>query len=246
MSTSFIFSLLPFILLGFLPSTVWLLFYLRKDSHPESNPMILKVFFYGILAAVPAFFIETSIELGIFPILSFMPKFLIWILDYLIVIGFTEEILKYAPFRIGVLKNAQLDEPVDITLYLIISALGFAAAENILVFLSHYPDFLEAGRTAIFRLLTGTLLHALASGTLGYFIALAFFNTKMRKRLLFTGFSLVIVLHALYDFFIIEGGSLLLRTIPPFIILVTFGVFLSFIAFPHLKTIKGICLLQKK
>ena len=43
---------------GIVPSIVWLLFYLRKDSHPESNRMILKIFFYGMIAALPAILIE--------------------------------------------------------------------------------------------------------------------------------------------------------------------------------------------
>ncbi len=43
-----------YIFFGLAPSFIWLLFFLRKDAHPESNPMILKIFFYGMLAAFPS------------------------------------------------------------------------------------------------------------------------------------------------------------------------------------------------
>ena len=47
-------------LLGFAPSIVWLVFYLRKDAHPESNRMILKVFFWGMMSALAAIILEKS------------------------------------------------------------------------------------------------------------------------------------------------------------------------------------------
>ena len=49
-----------YLVFGVLPSIIWLLFFLREDAHPESNRMILKVFFYGIIAA----FIAVIFEFG--------------------------------------------------------------------------------------------------------------------------------------------------------------------------------------
>ena len=49
-----------YIIFALAPSVIWLLFFLRKDSHPESNRMILTVFLLGILAAIPAALIETG------------------------------------------------------------------------------------------------------------------------------------------------------------------------------------------
>ena len=51
-----------YIIFGLAPSIIWLLFYLRKDSHPESNRMVLKIFFYGMLAALPAVFLEIGFK----------------------------------------------------------------------------------------------------------------------------------------------------------------------------------------
>ena len=49
---------------GLLPSFIWLLFYLRKDSHPESNYLVLKVFIFGILAGFFAIFLEKGFQKG--------------------------------------------------------------------------------------------------------------------------------------------------------------------------------------
>ncbi len=50
-----------YIFLGILPSIIWLLYYLKKDTHPEPRLMILKIFFWGMLSALPAIFIEKGI-----------------------------------------------------------------------------------------------------------------------------------------------------------------------------------------
>ena len=50
------------IIFALAPSLIWLLFFLKKDAHPESKRMILKIFFYGILIALPAIFIERFLK----------------------------------------------------------------------------------------------------------------------------------------------------------------------------------------
>jgi len=122
---------------GFLPSIIWLLFYLQKDVHPESNKQILKVFFYGIIAGFCAILVEAMFKEVL------LPKSILYIF-----IGgaFVEEYLKYLVIKFEILKNSELDEPFDIMLYMIISALGFAALENILILIGYHP-FLELSGT---------------------------------------------------------------------------------------------------
>ncbi len=243
MDLSLLISLTPFVVIGFFPSLVWLLFYLKKDVNPEPSRMVIKIFFYGILVTLPLFLVGIFLEEKalIFPVTSFFSLFLY----YFIIIGLVEEILKYIPFKFGVSKKPELDEPVDVILYMIIAGLGFAAAENILFFVQEAPDFLMVTRLAALRLFTATFLHTLASGIFGYFIALSFWRIKYRKFLFFSGLILATVLHGFYNLFIIEYDNYL-RVIIPLTILVVMGLFISFIAFPHLKKIKSICLLQKK
>ncbi len=232
-----------YILLGILPSIIWLLFYLRADVHPESNGMILKIFFYGMVIAIPAAIIEILVEFSlvefknIFKLDLLIP--LIVVFDWFVVVAFTEEILKYLVVKWKVLRNSELDEPIDVMLYMIIAGLGFAALENIFLFLTNYPYLLQTVGLAVFRFISATFLHALSSALLGYFLALSFLNIKKRKRFLFSGILLAVFLHGAYNFSIIESKGALKVIIPVAII-----VFLAFFvsrALKKLKKIKSVC-----
>ncbi|PIU16596.1 hypothetical protein COT20_00095 [bacterium (Candidatus Gribaldobacteria) CG08_land_8_20_14_0_20_39_15] len=228
-----------YIIFGLLPSFIWLSFYLRKDAHPESNRMVLKIFFYGMLAALPAAFLEMGIfqEFGK---LNLSP-FLIIVLNTFLGVALIEEVLKYLVVRGKVLGSPEFDEPIDAMLYMIIAALGFAALENILILFRLGPTFLF-GQTlgvSILRFLGATFLHALASGTVGYFLALSFFEIKKGVKLLSFGLGISILLHGLYNFSIIEiEGSL--RFLIPLVILIGLAIFLTF-AFKRLQKMKSVC-----
>ena len=230
-------------LFGIIPSIVWLLFYLRKDSHPESNRMILKIFFYGMIAALPAILIEMG-ALRVISEMAFLNSLgreIIIFLNIFIAVALVEEFLKYLVVRGKAMGNSELDEPLDLMLYMIISALGFAASENILVLFSLGPAFLfgETVSVTIFRFLGATFLHALCSGTLGYFLALSFLETKKRGRFILLGLTLAFLLHGLYNFSIIEiEGSL--SFLIPIIILLGLAVFLTY-GFQRLKKLKSVC-----
>lgn len=228
-----------YILFGILPSIIWLLFYLRKDIHPESGRMILKIFFYGMLVALPAILLEMGI-LKEFKELNFSPL-LISILNIFIGVALVEEFLKYLVVRGKVFKSSELDEPLDIVLYMIIAALGFAAVENILILFSLGPVFLlgETLSISFLRFLGATLLHALASGIFGFFLALSFFETKKRTRLMAAGLTIAVLLHGLYNFSIIEIEGKLSFFIP-LIIIIGLAVFLAF-GFKRLKKLKSVC-----
>jgi RsiW-degrading membrane proteinase PrsW (M82 family) len=228
-----------YIFFGVLPSLIWLLFYLRKDSHPESNQMVLKIFFYGILAALPAILLEMGI-LKVFTELK-LSLILLTFLNVFIGIALVEELLKYLVVRKKVLDHPEFDEPIDVMLYMIIAALGFAAAENILILFSLGPAFLfgEVFTISVLRFLGATFLHALCSGTLGYFLALSIFETKKRSVLLIIGVGIATLLHGLYNFSIMELERIFSWLIP-IVILISLAIFLTF-AFKRLKKIKSTC-----
>ena len=221
------------IVLAILPSFIWLLFYLRKDAHPESNRMILKVFIWGMLAALPAVFIQ----LGFFD-LSFPP-----LVNVFIGVALVEESLKYLVVRQKVLTSSELDEPLDIQLYMIIAALGFAALENILKFFS--PDIFNLGLAetlvvAGFIFISSTFLHALVSGMLGYFLALSCSEPKKKWHLLILGFSLATVWHGLYNFAIMKIEESLSFAILVVVILASAAVIVS-LGFKKLKKMQSTC-----
>jgi len=228
-----------YIFFGVLPSVIWLLFYLRKDSHPESNRMVLKIFFFGMLVALPAILLE----IGAFEVLEklILSPALLLIINIFFGVALVEESLKYLVIKVKVLSNAEFDEPLDVVLYMIIAALGFAALENILILFSLGPNFLlrEAFLISLLRFLGATFLHALCSGVLGYFLALSFFDTKNRIKLFFLGLGIAVFLHGLYNFSIIEiEGNL--KFLIPAIILIGLAIFLTF-GFKRLKKMKSVC-----
>jgi len=213
-----------YIVFGILPSLIWLNFYLRRDVGPEPKLMILKIFCYGMLATIPAIFLETAI-FGEFSKLNFSSS-VIFILNIFLGVALVEESLKFLAVKFGVLKNPEFDEPVDAMIYMITAALGFAAVENVLILLNLKP-LSEIFGVSLFRFLGATFLHTLSSGICGFFIGLSFFNTKRRWRLVSIGLVLAILLHGFYNFSIMKGeGSL--KILIPLLLLLTSAIFVSF------------------
>ncbi len=218
---------LVFILLGLFPSIVWLAYYLRKDVHPEPRGVILSVFLGGMLivpiAAIAeiAFsqFLEIWKEGG-------MLKIVAW---NFLGIALIEEIGKYAVVRWKVLRRKEFDEPIDAMIYLVIAALGFAALENVLILVSplvtNYFSGITAGIEAVprfefsqaleltlIRFWGATLLHTLASGALGFFLALSFYHHgrfRYHSLILPAGIIFATLLHGLFNYLIllIEAAS---------------------------------------
>lgn len=232
------------ILFALVPSTLWLLFYLRKDQHPESNKTVLKVFFFGVLAAG----ITIILEKGTIKITDFLlkPSLFLTFLNFFLAIALVEELLKYLVIKFFVLGHPELDEPIDIMLYLIISALGFAALENILILLTPLGEafnFTEDITVSFSRFIGATFLHTLCSGVLGFFLAFSFFDTRNRKKLFAFGLLTAVVLHGLYNFAIMEIEGIWQNLIP-LIILISLAIFTTW-GFRKLKKLKSVCQLPR-
>mgnify|MGYP001560792217 CR=1 FL=1 len=238
-----------FIIFGLLPSLVWLFYYLKKDLHPESKLMIVKVFFYGIIVTVPVFFIQIWLSQLLTQVqsLEFFVDYpvVVDILKWFFVIALTEEALKYMVLKFAVLKNGELDEPLDIMLYMVIIALGFAGLENILYLLSPVNNlsFDTILKTTIIisfvRFIGATFLHTLCSALLGYFLALSFLKNKQRIPLTIFGITLATLLHGLYNFSIITLEKPM-NFIIPIIIITGLGMFIIYV-FDEIKKLKSIC-----
>jgi len=233
-----------YLFFGILPSIVWLLYYLRKDVHPEPKRMVLMIFFCGMLSAAFA----VAMEIGFLKILSegflennLTSKLLISGLNVFIGVALIEEVSKYLVVRIMVVKSPEFDEAIDTMIYMIISALGFAALENILVLAGLGPAFMlaETVSLSIFRFLTATFLHTLCSAIIGYFLAISFFETKNRVKLLFLGIVISTCLHGLYNFYIIKNeGNCNFQIL--FSVLVSLAIFVT-LAMKKLHKMKNVC-----
>ena len=191
------------ITLGLLPSLIWLSYYLKKDIHPEPKKLILKVFILGAIASIPAIIIELGAHF-LLDNINFVAQFKL-ITYCFIVVAVTEETVKYLVVKFSIIKNPAFDEPIDGMIYMISSALGFAAIENILSLSPLVQPFLVEKTivTITTRFFGSTFLHTLTSGIVGYFLGTSFFRKKKTKYLVPLGFTIAIFLHGLYDYSII-------------------------------------------
>jgi len=242
-------------LLGFLPSIIWLLFYLRKDAHPEPNRKILKIFIYGIVVAYITIFLQIILQKSTERLNVAAVWF--WVIEMFIGAGLIEESMKYSAVRFGMFGDKELDEPPDLVLYMIISALGFAALENILYLnqqvlnertfsiLSSHSALLPAKATLQFlswRFISATFLHALSSGVLGYFLALSFYYVKQKKLYTLLGIGLAAGFHGIYNWALVALDDPY-RKIIPIILLILLGSFVSY-SLRKLKRLQSTCLLD--
>ena len=240
---------LSLIILGLLPSFIWLCFFLKKDVRPEPKWMILKIFIWGMASILPIIFIVIFFFEFLENVKNIVVLSIILLAIHVLFWATIEEILKYLVVQYNVLRNSELDEPVDIMLYMIIAGLGFAAFENILILFGAHPILTlpEIFILAFLRFISATIGHALWSGLIGYYMALSFFETKNRKKLFFTGLGIASLLHGLYNLPIILIDKGMYEPIPiiilasiPIIILIGLAIFILF-GFKKLKKLKSVC-----
>src|SRR3989344_5604411 len=189
---------LSFILLGFLPSLIWLGIFLRKDSHPEPRYLLIKTFLMGMILSPVAVGLQWAfVGMGekfspsIFAFSS--AHFFLWA-------ALVEEVVKYWSVKFTVLNNPDFDEPVDAMIYMITASLGFAAIENILVlFRSSTESVNLALHVWALRSVGATLLHALSGAIIGYFLALSWFYFEHQKKLITIGIILATLFHFTFN-----------------------------------------------
>jgi RsiW-degrading membrane proteinase PrsW (M82 family) len=204
--------------------------------------MVLKIFLWGALITLPVFFVQIGFSF-LLTKLNLSPIF-ISLLYWFIVISLTEEVFKYLVVRVKVLSHYEFDEPLDVMLYMIIVALGFAALENILYLFSptglSFNEVLSRTLVVSFiRFLGATFLHTLCSGIFGYFLALSFYETKKRLKLLVLGILAATSLHGLYDFSIMTITGPMQIIIPVMILTALASFVIS--GFEKVKKIKSVC-----
>jgi len=190
--------------LGLAPSLVWLSFYLKKDCHPEPKSMLAKAFLIGIIISPLAILFQLGFsELKNIFDFEFLrqgtPVFFLWS-------SFVEEFLKFFAIYLVVIRNPEFDEPIDAMIYIITAALGFAAIENVLVMFGLISGGIgTALSTLALRFAGATLLHALASGIMGYFLAISWFFQNHKKKLLVFGLVIATLFHTTFNLLIVSA-----------------------------------------
>jgi RsiW-degrading membrane proteinase PrsW (M82 family) len=190
-------SVLIPLLVGFIPSIIWLIFWLNVDKeHPEPFGLLLTCFLLGGVGVLVATFLQQSLK-GV--VTDPHSQVIVW--------AGIEEIVKFGVFYFVAYKSDFDDKPIEPPIYLIAVALGFAALENIFYVLQ--PN-LSGNVTAIvltggLRFFGSTLLHTIASCFIG--ISISLLPKAARGIAIFFGIVGAIFLHATFNFFILNNDT---------------------------------------
>ncbi len=212
---------------GLIPALFWVWFWLREDSKNPEPFFLIAIAFIAGMAVVPIALPLQKIALDIYSGDNVM---LVWVL--------VEELLKYSVGLTLIFWNKEVDEPIDLVIYMVMIALGFAALENALFIFNPLVvgDYLNSALTGGFRFLGATLLHVLASGTVGIFLALTYYQSKLRQVIAGTfGLFIAVLLHALFNFFIMDADG---ETILVVFLFVWMGIILLFLLFERVKLLE--------
>ena len=213
------------VLAGIVPPLIWLYLLLREDKRcPEPRALIFMAFIAGMIA-VPL----------VIPIESYASNNLPAGLPVIIAWAFAEETLKYAVAAVLILWHRAVDESLDLVIYMITVALGFAALENTFFLITPFVhgDFANGLITDNLRFVGSTLLHVIASSAIGFALAFSYKRSRVVRIAAATvGLILAVALHTVFNFFIInQNGS---QTIIAFFVVWT-GVVIFFALFEILK-----------
>tara|TARA_X000000950_G_scaffold48872_1_gene57002 strand:- start:1977 stop:2663 length:687 start_codon:yes stop_codon:yes gene_type:complete len=179
-----------------LPSILIILFFVYSDKFKEPKGEILKVFFYGILITIPAYFLNTYLDA-------------FWYNNFRVSEGLISSFLTAAPVEEGlklsilyffVYKMKDFNEPIDGIVYGVTASLGFATLENF-YYVYLLADYFETSSMslAILRSFSAVPAHAVFGVFMGYFF-MKYVFIKKGDNLLFA-FIVPFVLHGCYNLF---------------------------------------------
>lgn len=217
--TSLLVTVLIALFGGLFPAILWVIFWLREDNfHPEPKRRIIFCFLYGAIAVPFAFISELGIAkifLNTVPIQDALSNAFILGVVVVTIWALLEEVLKYSAAHFGGIRWKSNDEPIDVVIYLILAALGFAALENILFLIEPLiqGDVHTAVITSNMRFVGASLLHVATSGVIGLFIAFSYFKEQtIKKRYFLGGLITAVILHTIFNLFIINNENNILPT----------------------------------
>jgi protease PrsW len=196
---------------GLLPALVWPYFLLKEDyRHPEPRSVLFMAFLAGMIAVPLAIPLESLVRSYMYANLPACSPFLPLCLPIIAGWALVEEALKYGLVAVLVLWRKDVDEPIDLVIYMLTAALGFAALENALFLLEPLAakQFLSALATSNLRFVGSTLLHIIASSAIGFALALAHTMPRWSRGFISAcGLILAISLHTTFNFLIIPRGD---------------------------------------
>jgi RsiW-degrading membrane proteinase PrsW (M82 family) len=213
------------VMAGVVPPLIWLYLLLREDRRcPEPRALIFMAFIAGMIA-VPLVIPFESYAATALP--DGLPVVIAW--------AIIEETFKFGIAALLILWHRAVDESLDLVIYMITVALGFAALENTFFLLAPFAhgDFSGGLITDNLRFFGSTLLHVVASSVIGFALAFSYRKSRWIQAIsVIVGLILAITLHTAFNFLIItQNGS---QTVVAFFT-VWVGVIAFFALFEVLK-----------
>ncbi|MEW6285613.1 MAG: PrsW family glutamic-type intramembrane protease [Chloroflexota bacterium] len=183
------------VIMSFIPAALWLALFYRRDRYePEPKELVLQIFVLGMLAA---WAIGGRILNFLFDVNNWLyTNWWTQLAGGILVVGMTQEFLKYAAVRIWAYRLTEFDERTDGIIYGTAVGLGYATALNIDLIIS--SGGMDLG-TGAFRITITALAHASFAGVMGYFLA----REKFEQRPLWwmpAGLMLAAVLNGAFSY----------------------------------------------
>ena len=174
------------------PVAVFMIIIYRRDTEKEPKGLLVKCFLGGCVITIPVVFLGLFLdEFNVFNSAA-MSSFY----DAFVVAATVEEGFKFLLLYFIIRKRNEFDQHFDGIVYAVFISLGFAFVENVL-YVAEYGF-----GTAVVRAVLAVPAHGLFGVCMGYFFAHAKFSPKYRSGFLLLSFLVPMVLHGLYDFFL--------------------------------------------
>jgi len=183
------------LILALVPALLWLAFFYQQDQlEPEPKGAVLGVFALGALLAQA---VGIPLIQQVFQVRRWLPIGA-WsnILGSILVVGFTQEFLKYVAVRYSIYPTLEFDERVDGVIYGTVAGLGYATVLNINYVVQSGGVNLQA---AVIRVVVTALAQASFAGLSGYFLGRAKFEDEP-VWWLSSGLTLAAVLNGLFTY----------------------------------------------
>jgi len=191
-------------------------FFVLKDQGAWKWPLA-SLFFTGIIGLALLLAIYKYVLPDSYLLLARSKNPIISLIGYVLQVGICEEVTKALPILVLAIWKRKSFNPRLLVIVGIFSGLGFAAFENlqygVRAVLSSYEltttygveglvtGVQNAMITAMLRSISMVFCHAVFSGIVGYFIAIALLRKQKIAALIILGFCVASVLHGVYDWF---------------------------------------------
>ena len=183
------------IIMSLIPAGLWLALFYRRDRYePEPKTLVLQVFGLGALLAwaIGGRVLNLVFEVDQWLYTNWWTQ----LAGGILVVGFTQEFLKYLAVRASVYNLAEFDERTDGIIYGTAAGLGYATALNIDLIVGSGGVDLGAGAL---RVTVTALAHASFAGLMGYFLA----KEKFERRPVWSmplGLTLAAALNGVFSY----------------------------------------------